>query len=186
MVRTPDLLTRVASENICCLHCMAADGENARPTDPCGFGSENICYLPCMTNIASPHYCCVKKCIESWGSKSLHHAFSGQLLCVGCIICKQGQPLCVNCIGMEEWCRFVCVCLYYCVWLCIFFFFRLNKKNWKLLHRFKHFLYIWQAVWHLCHKEPGVGSKSWRPVWRSDLLKYTVNPCWWCTHVGND
>ena len=37
MVRTPDSLTLVASENICCLHCMANDGENARPTDPCGF-----------------------------------------------------------------------------------------------------------------------------------------------------
>ena len=130
MVRMPDPLTLVASENICCLHCMAIDGENTRPTDPCGFSSENICCLPCMANIASPHYCCVKKCIESWGSKSLHRAFSGQLLCVGCIIYKQGQPLCVNCIVMEEWCRFVwCITVCHCVWQCIYFlFFRLTKK----------------------------------------------------------
>ena len=154
MVRMPDPLTLVASENICCLHCMAIDGENTRPTDPCGFSSENICCLPCMANIASPHYCCVKKCIESWGSKSLHRAFSGQLLCVGCIIYKQGQPLCVNCIVMEKndadlcvWvllsatvCKLyrngrmmqICVvyhCLSLCVTVCIFFFFfRLTKK----------------------------------------------------------
>ena len=37
--------------------------------------------------------------------------FSGQLLCIGCIVCKQGQPLCVNCVVItEEALQNICVC----------------------------------------------------------------------------